>query len=224
MANDTVELAGYVGPISLSDGAHTGQVRLTNFGEMAYSKVNPDLYEHTLRGNAFVYSTAAAGAASVAPTTSNAPMIWNPTGSGKNLVVTKVAIGWVGTNTAAAGNFEYAFLPSAGSQIGTGAPVVSLTQVSGVNLLLSGGNVSVMRFAPTTVSLTSAPTYLAPMGVGMTNTTVASTAAPFNLVDYVNGQIIVPPGVAFFVVANISILVVTSIAMYGLELPIPAVA
>src|SRR3989442_422841 len=85
-----------------------------------------------------------------AAATPNAPMIWNPSNSGKNLVVHKIEFGYVGT-TWAPGHIEYGVVLNAGSQTGTGAPIVSLTQVAGVNLLLGAGNTSVMRFAPTTL-------------------------------------------------------------------------
>lgn len=222
MANDTVELAGYTGPISLSDGAHTGQVRLSNSGELMTSKVNPDWAEHVQRGNAFVYSTAKAGVTWVAATTTqNMPMIWNPSGSGKNFFLKRVVAGYV-SGTHVPGNLELSYLTGAGSQIGTGAPIVSLTQVAGVNLKLGAGNTSVMRFAPATVSVTTAPSFLVSLGVSFLTGAAASALDPF-VID-VQCEIMVPPGVAIFVTHNVVSTIVGSIAMYGLELPIPATA
>jgi hypothetical protein len=222
MSADTVELAGYVGPVSLSDGAHTGQARLANSGELMASKVNPDWYENVLRGNAFVYSTAAAGVTWVAPTTTqNMPMLWNPSGSGKNFLLKRVTAGYV-SGAHVPGCLELAYIPSAGSQIGTGAPIVSLTQVAGVNLNLGAGNASVMRFAPAACAVVAAPTFLCSLGVSFLTALAATAIDPF-VVD-VQTEILVPPGVALFVVHNVVSTIVGQIAMFGLELPIPAVA
>lgn len=220
---DAVILQTYVGPVTLSDGSHDSRVRQNNMGDLLVSKGLPDQYEQVLRGNAFVYSTPAAGAALVAPTTTNAPMIWNPSGSGKNLVIEKIALGYVGT-TWAPGFVEYGVLTNAGSQIGTGAPVVSLTQVAGVNRLIGGGNATVMRFAPTTLVLIAAPTFLCPSGFSAVTGTAAAVLNPYTLVDNIDGGIIIPPGVAFFVMANAAIAGVVATAIYGLELPIAPTA
>lgn len=222
MANDTVELAGYVGPVSLSDGAHTGQARLGNSGELMVSKVNLDWAEHVLRGNAFVYSTAAAGVTWVAPTTTqNMPMVWNPSGSGKNFWLKRVVAGYVSGNNVP-GNLELAFITAAGSQTGTAAPIVSLTQVAGVNLNLGAGNVSVMRFAPAVVSVTAAPTFLCTLGLNHFTGVAATASSPFSM--DVNTEVLVPPGVAIFVCFNVVSTVIGSIALYGLELPVPPTA
>ncbi len=150
-------------------------------------------------------------------------MIWNPSGSGKNLVLHKVTVGYTGT-TWAVGHLEYGVLTGAGSQIGTGAPIVSLTQVSGVNLLLGAGNVSAMRFAPTTVSLVAAPTFLCTMGISSFAATATTALANMTMVDMINGMIIVPPGVAFFVMAQAAVAGVTCVSIYGVELPVPPLA
>ena len=220
---DTVTLEGYVGGGSLlSDGLMNVRPRYGNFGEAMMSRLNPDLYEHTLRGNVFVYATAAAGVTWVAPTTTqNMPMVWNPSGSGKNFWLRRVVAGYV-SGAHVPGNLELAVITSAGSQVGTAAPIVSLTQVAGVNLNVGAGNVSVMRFAPAVVSVTTAPTYLTTLGVSFLTELAATAASPF-MID-VTTEILVPPGVAIFVVSNVVSTIIGSIAMYGLELPIPPTA
>jgi hypothetical protein len=223
MSSDTVQLEGYVGPVTLADGPRDVTLRIGNQGELITSKLNADFYEQTLRGNAFVYAQAATGVALAAPSVNSVPMIWNPSGSGKNLVIHKVVVGWKDT-TWAVGHIDYAILTNAGSQTGTAAPVVSLTQVSGVNLLIGTGNVSVMRFAPATVTLAAAPTYLCPMGVSSAAGAAATAMPNFTMVDRVDGHIICPPGTAFFVVANAAVAGVCAVAIYGLELPVPPTA
>jgi hypothetical protein len=224
MSSDTVQLEGYVGGGSLlSDGIVTTRPRMGNFGELMTSRLNASFYEHVLRGQAFVYSTPAVGAALVAPTTTNAPMLWNPSGSGKNLVLHKVEFGYTGT-TWAAGHIEYGVITGAGSQIGTGAPIVSLTQVAGVNCLLGAGNASVMRFAPTTVVVVAAPTFLCTAGISSNAGTAAAVVPPFKMEDVIDGHIVVPPGVAFFVMANAAIAGVVCVSIYGVEVAVAPTA
>ncbi len=194
--------------------------RMGNQGESIVGALNPKYYEQTIRGNAFMYSAATGGAALAAFGVNSAPFLWNPTGSNKNLVIVKVAVG-LDSVTATAGHVVYGTMANMGSQIGAGAPVVSGTFVPGVNLLIGAGNVSVVRFAPTTVTLlaATAATFLCTMGLGQA-TAAAGATSPFMAVDEVDGRIIVPPGGAFVIGASATISTYT-VSIYGLELPIP---
>ena len=197
--------------------------RIGNQGELICADLNPMYYEQTMRGNAFIYAVPAAGAVLAALGTTSAPLIWNPAGSGKVLVITKVVAGLVATGTTAAGHIVYGFQNNLGSQTGTAAPVVSLTAVAAVNACFGHPNTSVMRFAPTTISLTAACTFLCSMGGGQA--TAATTAtSPFLFIDDVGGRIQVLPGSAFTVGASGSIASTYSVTIYGLELPLALVA
>ncbi len=217
-----MRIEGRVGVSRYADDQE-GPPRLGNQGELVVAELNPKYYEQTMRGNHFVYSAAIGGAVLAAFTTSTAPFIWNPMGSGKNLVITKVAVGLDATGTTAAGHVVYGYQSGLGSSFGTAAPVVSLTKVAGVNLLIGAGIASAMYFAPTTVSLTSACTFLCSMGLGQAAATTSATS-PFIAVDEVDGRIIIPPGSAFSVAASGSIASTYTISIYGLELPIPLTA
>lgn len=208
-----------VGVARLSDDT-LSQPRLGNQGDTITGQLNPEHYEQVLRGNGFVYTAAAAGAALAAFGVNSAPFIWNPTGSGKLLVIVKVAVG-LATVTATAGHVVYGVMQNMGSQIGTAQPIVSATFVPAVNLNIGGGNVSVMRFAPTTITLlaATAATFLATMGTGQA--TAATTAtSPYLAIDNVDGAIIIPPGCAFVIGASATISTYTC-SIFGLELPIP---
>jgi len=211
-----------VGPSRYSDDVDASP-RLGNQGETIVGQLNPEHYEEVLRGNGFVYSAAAAGAALAAFGVNSAPFLWNPTGSNVNLVIVKIAIG-LASVTATAGHVVYGFMQNMGSQIGTAAPVVSGTFVPGVNLLIGAGKPSVIRFAPTTVTLlaATAATFLCTSGLGQA--TAASTAvSPFVAIDNVDGAIIIPPGCAFVIGASATISTFST-CIYGLELPIPLTA
>lgn len=197
--------------------------RIGSQGEVVVSDMNGFFYEQVMRGNGFVYPSAIAGSAPVAATTTNVPFLWNPSGSGKNLVIIKVVASITATGTAVAGAIAYASIPNAGSQIGTAQPVVSGTFVAATNLLLGAGNNSVIRFCPTTVVTTATPTVIAASSIGQC--TAATTAVPpVMLVDWVYGAIIIPPGNTFQIVAGASIASTYCFSIFGLELPIALTA
>lgn len=197
-----------------------GPPRLGSQGETIVSDMNGLFYEQTMRGNGFVYSTSTAVSV-VALGTAGAPNLWNPSGSNKNLVITKIVVSAAAVGTPVVSAFTYGVLNNAGSQIGTAAPVVSLTQVAGVNLLLGSGNVSVMRYAPATISLTAAPTFLCPAGFSSGS---AVTPGTVSLIDDVSGRIIIPPGNLFQIGASTATSTTYFIAIYGLELIAPLIA
>lgn len=197
--------------------------RFGNQGEVIVSDMNGFFYEQVMRGNGFVYSNAAAGVALVAATTSNAPFIWNPAGSGKNLVLIKVVASFSAIGTPVAGSIVYLTIPNAGSQIGTAQPIVSLTEVAGANLLVSQGNRSVMRFAPATVATTPTPGILCASSFGQASA-VTTTVVPLTLTDWIYGAIVIPPGNTFQLGASASISSTYCFSIFGLELPIPLTA
>jgi len=174
----------------------------------------------TLSGRGFIYSSAAAGVVAAAASTSSPMMLWNPSDSGVNLRILEVRIGAV-SGTVITSHLGYGFLTGAGAQVGTAQPIVSATFANPVNLLISGGKASRVKFAPATVSLTAAPTYL--MTSGMSAGGALAAGPVFELVDFFqNGKIIVPPGVAFFAfVSNAAMALTASIAVIGVEEPIP---
>ncbi len=213
-----MKITGHVGPARYGDDQEPA-LRLGNQGEVEMGFLNPKYYEQTMRGNGFVYSTAVGGAVLAALGTTSAPFLWNPMGSGKNLIITKVVAGLVATGTTAAGHIVYGSQASLGSQVGTGSPVVSGTFVAGVNLLIGSGNPSQMKFAPATVSLTAACTFLCSMGLGQATAATGATS-PFQAIDYVDGRIVVPPGSAFTVAASGSIASTYCTSIFGIEVPV----
>ena len=149
-------------------------------------------------------------------------MIWNPSGSGVNLRIQEVRVGAV-SGTVILSHLCYGILLGAGNAIGTGAPIVSYTAATPVNCLLVGGKASQMIFAPATVTVTTAPTYLMPSGI---NAGGAFAAGPlFPMIDAVNGKIVIPPGVAFFAfMSNGAMALTAAVSVIATEEPILASA
>lgn len=179
-------------------------------------------YTDTFNGNVFVGTTAAAG---VVVPASNATAItyalWNPLGSGKNIIPLFTNVGWVST-TGAPSNLGLSYQTGMGAQVATGSPVTAATLVAPVNAMLSAGNSSIARFAPATLTLATAATYLMTFGMSQTTTTGATTGSPGWTFSYpYRGQIIIPPGVGIFVTsANTSELSVVDITTVWSEQPL----
>lgn len=212
-----MRIEGRVGVARYNDDAEYPP-RIGSQGELIISDFNGKYYEQTMRGNAFVYTSTAAAA--IAALGNNNPTLWNPMGSGKNLVITKVVLGAAAVGTPVMTAFQWGYQTGVGSQVGTAAPVVSLTAVAGVNLLLGAGNNSIMRYAPATITLTTAPTFLAPIGFSLS----ATVSSGWNLTQDVDGGIIVPPGTLVQIGASTATSTTFFTAIYGLELPIPSTA
>ncbi len=130
-------------------------------------------------------------------------------------------MGFVST-TGAPANLGLSYQAGMGSQVATASPVPAATLVAPVNMLLSAGNASIAKFAPATLTLTSAATYLMTFGISQLTTTGATTSAPAYTMSYAyNGQLIVPPGVGIFVTsANTTELSVLDISTVWAEIPV----
>ena len=171
-----------------------------------------------LTGRMFIYSSAAAGVLAKAADTSPVMMIWNPAGSGVNLRIHEVRIGAV-SGTVILAHLAYGILLNAGAQVGTAQPIVSATFVNPINSLIGAGRASQVKFAPATVSLTAAPTYMLPSGFSSGG---ALAAGPLNvLIDRVEGKIVIPPGVAFFAyLSNGAMALTAAVSVFATEEPV----
>lgn len=177
-------------------------------------------YSDAFNGNVFIGSTAVAG---VKPPATNATAItyaiWNPLGSGKNIIPLYTQVGYSDT-TSAAGNIGLSYQTGMGSQVATGSPVTAATLVAPVNALLSAGNASISKFAPSTLTLASAASYLLTFGFNQLVTTAATTASIGWVWQYnYNGSLILPPGVGIFVTGNTAALSNLDLTTVWAEIP-----
>lgn len=191
-----------------------------NQGELLTGAMNGYFYEQVLRGNGYVFSTALAGNALVAATTTNAPAIWNPPSSGKMLILQKITYNRTAVGTPLEGGIVYA--KASAQALGTGADIVSGTAVAAVNLRFDLGDNSGMKFFPTTISTTPTPSYFANAGISQAASTGTTTGVQtFQLVDWINGSIVVAPGTLFSLCAQVSLSTTYSISIFGLSVPLP---
>jgi len=222
--DDRTVLEGRVGPQRLTD-TQEAALRMGNAGELIVQELNGRYYEQAMRGNIFVYSTAAAGIALiVAAVTGNHPTVWNPTGSGYNFVPISITLGYV-SGANAPGSLALFYTPNAGSAIGTAAPVVTFTHVAPVNALIGGGRASVMRWSPAVSTYVAVPTWLATLGISLFTGVAATAVAPFQLRYDFDGTLVLAPGNALHVTAiQATTTALFTVTIVGMELPIPATA
>ena len=177
-------------------------------------------YTDTYNGNVFIGSTAVGG---VKPPATNATAqtyaIWNPLGSGKNIIPLAIDVGFVDT-TSAAGNICLSYQTGMGSQVATGAAVTAATLVAPLNAYLSAGNSSIAKFAPASLTLGAGSTFLMTLGFNQLVTTAATTSAPGWTWHWEgNGRLIVPPGVGIFITGATAVLSNVDIVTYWEEAP-----
>ena len=195
---------------------------LSRYGEVL---ALPAFSEWVRRGYGFCYSTALAGQEGIVAGTANAPLIANFTGSNVDLVIYQVRCNRTAVATPLEGGFTYLREnASIGAAVGTGAPIVSGTAVAAKNLLgATGGRTSAVTFYPTTVTATSgALLFFANIGFSQTaddGATTVSGPRVQQLIDYVDGAIVVPPGGALAIGAQVSTSATYSWSIFGLEIP-----
>lgn len=158
------------------------------------------------RGNMFFISTIAAGlAVPISSTTAPTVALWNPAGSGKNAALVRYTAAYVsGTSVATA--IGLAFSPNAGNTVATGAVFTAFNRsalnTNLFNCLLGAGNVTAMNASANgTNTLTVAGTYLLTM-LGESALIATTAMNPYLAFYDFDGSLIVPPGVAVYVVGT----------------------
>lgn len=178
-----MQTAGQVGPSASNAGDGTPLIpRLGRTGDAIVSEFHPRYYESTYRGAMFSAANQAALAVSAAlATTYTGLLLFNPPGSGKNLVPTKL-------------KFALSAAPAAAATIGliqgfaaTGGVTAQTTKLAAVSNIIGGpAGAGIALSAATIVT----PTWLAQLLDGFTAAAFAPPTLPIDL----EGQFIIPPG------------------------------
>ena len=221
-----MRIEGHVGAGKYGDNLDV-PLRIGNRGELICGDSIGTYAEEVMRGNGYVFSTALAGNALVAATTTNAPAIWNPPNSGRFLLIQKVTFARTAKGTPLEGSIVYLQLLNVFSRKGTAADLVSGTAVAAVNLRSDLGDNSGMVFFPTTIATTATPTVWACAGIGQTADNAATSLVGPRaemLVDNINGLLCVGPGTLFSLGAAVSVSTTYTISIYALSVQIPQLA
>jgi hypothetical protein len=165
-------------------GATNVRGRCDRAGAMVVAQGSADLAEMVLSGRVMTAVNAVAGATPGTALATTAPIsLWNPPGSGKNLVILHASIGYV-SGTLGAGCWAFAQAPQATTPAGT--------ELTPVNNLL-GFPRGVGRAFTGATAIGAVPTIIRPsFSTGPMLAT--SVFAPFEIVDDVKGGIVITPG------------------------------
>ena len=164
-------------------------------------------YNLAKQGVLFTGNIAAAGV--VLPIYSNTTQqvgLWNPVGSGKDIVLVKLALTYVDT-TGAAGGFCLGYLSNAPAAIGTGLSITAFTETAAVSNYPGGGFSSVAKFGQGATLTVTAPVVKRQLGLNQLVTTAATTSSPQWMSEITfDGEEVLTPGTAVFVAGNIATL------------------
>ena len=215
------KIQGHTGASRTNDN-QDGDIRMGNQNELLTGGMNGFFFEQVMRGNGYTFNTALAGNALIAATTSNAPAIWNPPGSGRVLVLEKILFGRSAVGTPLEGSIVHLRMQNVNSYPGTGAAIVSATWQAALNLRSDMGDVSGMFFAPTTISYTTGPVFWAETGISQIASTGTTTGVgTFNTQCDINGILCIYPGTVYALGASVSLSTTYCISILALSLPLP---
>jgi hypothetical protein len=165
------------------------------------------LYDSAVAGDIFTGNIAAAGV--VLPIYSNTTQqcgLWNPVGSGKDVVLIKLALTYVDT-TGAAGGFVLGYLSNAPAAIGTGLAITAFTETASISNYPGGGFASIAKFGQGATLTVTAPVVKRQLGLNQTVLTAATTGSPQWMSEFrFHGEEVLTPGTAIFVAGNIATL------------------
>ena len=166
-------------------------------------------YNVARQGKTFTGNIAAAGV--VLPIYSNNTQqvgLWNPAGTGVDLVVRRIAMTYVST-TGAAGGYVIGQITGLGSAVATGTNITAFTETTPVSDYPGAGFSSVAKFAQgaTITVVGSAVTIKRHLGLNQLVTTAAdATTVPWKADFEFDGDLVVTPGSAIFLAGNIATL------------------
>lgn len=164
-------------------------------------------YNLARQGKVFTGNIAAAGV--VLPIYSNNTQqvgLWNPAGSGVDLILMEIALTYVDT-TGAAGGYVLGQLTGLGSAVATGTSITAFTETAAVNAYGSGTSVAKFGQGATLTVVGASVSIKRHLGLNQTAFTAAGTTemAFENRIVY-DGDVVVTPGTAIFVAGNIATL------------------
>lgn len=164
-------------------------------------------YDLAKQGTIFTGNIAAAGV--VLPIYSNTTQqvgLWNPVGSGKDLLLLKIALTYIDT-TGAAGGYCLGYLSNAPAAVGSGLAITAFTETASVSNYPGGGFSSVAKFGQGATLTVTAPVVKRQLALNQNAFTAAGTGQmPYTNEIVFNGEEVLTPGTAVFVAGNIATL------------------
>lgn len=159
-------------------------------------------YYAAKRGRLFVATSLTGGIALiVSATTGGHPTLWNPAGSGRNISIKRLTLGYV-SGTMAAGSLAWNTTIDAGSVAATGSPILTFTAVA-VRSALAGGAVDAKAlWSPATNTFTAAPALYYTSGLSVFAALATTAVAPAPMEEDYDGMLNIAPGTALSLVSQ----------------------
>lgn len=146
------------------------------------------------KGLVYVARVNTAASVPVNSTPTNAPALFNPSGSGVWMIPLKIMLSVGAIGTPVLQGFTLSYLNNAGASAATAAPVLTFTTQAVVNMRLGGSAGAKTLFAPAVATYTTPPAVLMDLGIGHHIEGTAATAQLYTLMHDFDTELIVPPG------------------------------
>lgn len=211
-------IQGQVGPITTNQSLASGTIatmRLGNMGEQIQSQLHPGLYEATYRRAFFTASMqavlATATIAGLSVSTTGAPVIYNPIGSGVNVVLSKVGVGFA---LQPATQVIYGLATGYNASTAPSGTLTSLTPKS--RFVGVGATPLAQVYCSAAITLPTVPTVdvvFGTVGQGAITTSQQGAGGIFEI----DGGIVLPPGGYAIIWTHAIMLASSLIASYSWE-------
>ena len=164
-------------------------------------------YSLARQGKVFTGNVAAAGV--VLPIYSGTTQqvgLWNPVGSGIDVILLKLALTYI-DSTGAAGGYVLGYLANAPAAVGTGLAITAFTETAAVSNYPGGGYSALAKFGQGATLTVTAPAIKRHLALNQNAFTAAGTGqmAYRNEITF-DGEEVLTPGTAIFVAGNIATL------------------
>lgn len=178
---------------NLSDSANTN-FTAGSYGDLQVSEFWGKYGTLVRKGLVYVARVNTAAAVPVNSTLTNAPALFNPSGSGVYCIPLKIMFSVGAIGTPILNGFTLSYLNNAGASAATAAPVLTFTTQAVVNMRLGGNANAKTLFAPAVATYTTNPAVLMDLGIGHHLEGTAATAQMYTLMHDFDTELIVPPG------------------------------
>jgi hypothetical protein len=196
---------------------------LGKYGQVLTSDILGKFGDLSQRGLVFSATVAAAAAVPINTTLTNAPSLWNPASSGKLVIPLRVLLSLGAIGTPILQGFTLSFLKNAGDGVGTGAPVVTWTDVATTCLLLGMGTAAKTRFSAAVSTYTTQPAKILDLGFGHHLEGTAASGQLYSMFYHdFDGAVMMPPGTTIHLGSTIATAMTFWTTYIFAELPLPA--
>lgn len=216
-----MDLHFQVGPALVASDSDKPMPRADNWQNLMVSEFGGKWLDMARRGLLWSAGSNTALPIPIYSTPTNSPTLWNPSGSGRLLVVAKIGLAMVAGATIPDAGFGILWTYSAGAPpAATGATFATFTQISPFNLV-DGSLDTVVRYGQA-MTWTAAPTTVQWMDLSQFTLGTAASAGFGKTGIDPDGLIIVPPGTAISVVSSVASATTWMPSFTYANLPMPA--